>query len=90
MTLDEAKKRLIDAGIALEAQGLGDFTRGHVSLRIPGDPTHFIMKPHSHGFDEMTMETSTCNLEGEKALRHRGRATARSTYIPRYSRSGLT
>jgi L-fuculose-phosphate aldolase len=67
MTLDEAKKRLIDAGIALEAQGLGDFTRGHVSLRIPSDPTHFIMKPHSHGFDEMTMENIvTCNLEGEK------------------------
>ena len=67
MTLDEAKKRLIDAGIALEAQGLGDFTRGHVSLRVPGDPTHFIMKPHSHGFDEMTLENIvTCNMEGEK------------------------
>ena len=67
MTLDEAKKRLIDAGIALEAQGLGDFTRGHVSLRVPGDPGHFLMKPHSHGFDEMTMENIvTCNIEGEK------------------------
>ncbi len=67
MTLEEAKKRLIDAGIALEAYGLGDFTRGHVSLRVPGDPTHFIMKPHSFGMDEMTMENIiTCNLEGEK------------------------
>ena len=67
MTLDEAKKRLIDAGIALEAQGLGDFTRGHVSLRVPGDPGHFIMKPHSFGMDEMTMENIvTCNLDGEK------------------------
>lgn len=67
MTLDEAKRRLIDAGIALEAQGLGDFTRGHVSLRVPGDPNHFIMKPHSFGFDEMNMDNIvTCNIEGEK------------------------
>ncbi len=67
MTPQEAKRKLIDAGIALEAQGLGDFTRGHVSLRVPGDPNHFIMKPHSFGLDEMTMENIvTCNLEGEK------------------------
>lgn len=67
MTLDEAKKRLIDAGIALEAQGLGDFTRGHVSMRTPGDPALFIMKPHSFGFDEMTMSNIvTCTLDGEK------------------------
>lgn len=67
MTPDEAKQRLIEAGLVLESQGLGDFTRGHVSIRVPGDPNHFYLKPHSFGFDEMTMDNIvTCNLEGEK------------------------
>jgi L-fuculose-phosphate aldolase len=67
MTADEARQKLIDAGLILEAQGLGDLTRGHVSIRVPGDPTHFYMKPHSFGFDEITHENIViCNLAGEK------------------------
>jgi len=67
VTEDDARKTLIDAGIAIEAAGLGDFTRGHISVRVPGDPSKFLMKPHSFGFDEMTMENIvTCDLEGEK------------------------
>ena len=67
MTLDEAKQKLIDAGLILEAEGQGDLTRGHVSVRVPGDPSLFFMKPHSHGFSEITMENIViCNLEGEK------------------------
>lgn len=67
MTADEARQKLIDAGRIIEAQGLGDLTRGHVSIRVPGDPTHFYMKPHSYGFDEITPENIVlCNLEGEK------------------------
>ncbi|MDX3894673.1 class II aldolase/adducin family protein [Pusillimonas sp.] len=67
MTLDEAKRKLIDAGKILEDAGQGDLTRGHVSIRMPGDPTLFLMKPHSHGFDEITPENIVvCNLEGEK------------------------
>jgi len=67
MTLDEAKQKLIDAGRILETEGQGDLTRGHVSVRVPGDPDHFLMKPHSHGFDEITEENMVvCNLEGEK------------------------
>lgn len=67
MTGDEARLKLIDAGGILEAQGQGDLTRGHVSIRVPGDPTHFYMKPHSFGFDEITTENIViCNLEGEK------------------------
>ena len=63
----EAKQKLIDSGLILENEGQGDLTRGHVSVRVPGDPTHFYMKPHSYGFDEITMENIvTCNLEGEK------------------------
>ncbi len=67
MNANEFKQKLIDAGRILEAQGQGDLTRGHVSVRVPGDPTHFFMKPHSYGFDEITLENMvTCNLEGEK------------------------
>ena len=62
--VEEAKQKLIDAGRILEAEGHGDLTRGHVSVRVPGDPAHFYMKPHSFGFDEITMENIViCNLE---------------------------
>ena len=67
MTLNELKQRLIDAGHILEAAGQGDLTRGHVSIRSPEDPNIFIIKPHSYGFDEITLENIVvCNLEGEK------------------------
>jgi ribulose-5-phosphate 4-epimerase/fuculose-1-phosphate aldolase len=67
MNADEAKQKLIDAGRILEAEGQGDLTRGHVSIRVPGDPNHFFIKPHSHGFDEITMDNIViCNLDGEK------------------------
>lgn len=67
MTSDEAKQKIIDAGLILEAEGQGDLTRGHVSVRVPGDPSLFFIKPHSHGFDEITLENIViCNLEGEK------------------------
>jgi len=64
---DEIRQKLIDAGRIIEAQGQGDLTRGHISVLVPGDPTHFYMKPHSRGFEEITMENIVvCNLEGEK------------------------
>ena len=64
---DHLKQRLIEAGLILDAHNLGDFTRGHVSVRDPSDPTVFFMKPHSLGFEEITMENIVvCNLEGEK------------------------
>ncbi|MBA9884015.1 class II aldolase/adducin family protein [Ralstonia pickettii] len=67
MTLEEAQQKLIDAGLILETNGQGDFTRGHVSVRMPGDPSKFIMKPHSYGFDEITPENIVvCNIDGEK------------------------
>ena len=67
MTADEARDQLIAAGRILDAYGQGDLTRGHVSLRVPGDPEHFLMKPHSFGFDEITRDNIvTCNLAGEK------------------------
>ena len=67
MTHDEAKQKVIAAGRILEAEGQGDLTRGHVSVRFPDDPTHFYIKPHSRGFDEITMDNIViCNLDGEK------------------------
>jgi L-fuculose-phosphate aldolase len=67
MNSPEARSRLIDAGLVLDAAGQGDLTRGHVSVRVPGDPEHFYMKPHSFGLDEIDQDNMvTCNLAGEK------------------------
>ena len=67
MTDTQLRHMLIDAGRILAFEGQGDLTRGHVSVRVPGDPQHFFMKPHSHGLDEITLENIViCNLEGEK------------------------
>lgn len=63
----EARNKLIAAGRILDDADQGDLTRGHVSLRVPGDPAHFYMKPHSQGLDEITPENIVvCNLAGEK------------------------
>src|SRR5262249_10883717 len=46
--------------------GQDDFTRGHISVRLPDDPTRFLMKPHSVGLDEITMANIlTIGLDGE-------------------------
>jgi L-fuculose-phosphate aldolase len=67
MDANTIKQKLIDSGLILDAQGQGDLTRGHISIRMPGDPTHFFMKPHSYGFDEITLDNIViCNLAGEK------------------------
>jgi L-fuculose-phosphate aldolase len=61
------RHKLIAAGNILDAADQGDLTRGHVSVRVPGDPAHFYMKPHSQGLDEITPENIVvCNLAGEK------------------------
>lgn len=66
MTHDEIKKQMIDAGKVLVAEGQDDFTRGHISVRLPDNPSLFFMKCHSLGLDEITMENIlTINLEGE-------------------------
>lgn len=59
--------KIIDAGKILQNEGLKDLTRGHVSARLPHDPSRFYMKPHSVGFGEITPQNIvTCTLEGEK------------------------
>ena len=54
MANEALKRKLITAGKVLAAAGQGDFTRGHISARLPGKKPLFIMKPHSVGLDEIT------------------------------------
>jgi len=59
------KEQLIVAGKVLVAQGQDDFTRGHISFRLPDNPGLFFMKAHSIGLDEITMQNIlTIDLEG--------------------------
>lgn len=61
----DIKERLIAAGKVLVAEGQDDFTRGHISFRLPDDPGVFFMKPHSIGLDEITMQNIlTIDLQG--------------------------
>lgn len=62
----DLKQQLILAGKVLVAEGHDDFTRGHISVRVPGEPKLFFMKPHSMGLDEITMANIlTIDLEGK-------------------------
>jgi ribulose-5-phosphate 4-epimerase/fuculose-1-phosphate aldolase len=67
MPANPTQQRLIEAGLIIDHHDLGDMTRGHVSIRMPDDPEHFYIKPHSVGFDEITPENMViCNMQGEK------------------------
>ncbi len=65
MAYEKLKETLIVAGKVLVAEGQDDFTRGHISMRCPDNPGHFLMKAHSIGLDEITMDNIlTIDLEG--------------------------
>ncbi|HEY2135315.1 MAG TPA: class II aldolase/adducin family protein [Xanthobacteraceae bacterium] len=65
MSHDELKQKLIWAGKVLVDNGQDDFTRGHISVRLPDNPSLFFMKPHSVGLDEITLDNIlTIDLEG--------------------------
>jgi L-fuculose-phosphate aldolase len=65
MTHEELKQTLILAGKVLVAEGQDDFTRGHISARLPDNPALFFMKPHSLGLDEITPDNIlTIDLDG--------------------------
>ena len=65
-TYDEIKESLIWAGKVLVNEGQDDFTRGHISFRLPDDASLFFMKPHSVGLDEITPDNIlTVDLDGE-------------------------
>jgi L-fuculose-phosphate aldolase len=60
------KEQLIMAGKVLVAEGQDDFTRGHISFRLPDSPSLFFMKAHSIGLDEITMQNIlTIDVEGK-------------------------
>src|ERR1041384_4184800 len=66
MTHAEIREKMIWAGKVLVNEGQDDFTRGHISFRLPDNPSLFFMKCHSLGLDEITPENIlTINLEGE-------------------------
>jgi L-fuculose-phosphate aldolase len=61
----EIQEKLIWAGKVLVDAGQDDLTRGHISVRVPGEPYLFFMKPHSVGLDEITHENIlTIDLDG--------------------------
>ena len=61
----EIKEKMIWAGKVLVNEGQDDFTRGHISFRLPDNPKLFFMKCHSIGLDEITPENIlTIDLEG--------------------------
>jgi L-fuculose-phosphate aldolase len=65
MTHAEIKEKMIWAGKVLVNEGQDDFTRGHISVRLPDNPSLFFMKCHSVGLDEITAENIlTIDLEG--------------------------
>jgi L-ribulose-5-phosphate 4-epimerase len=65
MGQDEIRERMIWAGKVLVAEGQDDFTRGHISFRLPENPSQFLMKPHSVGLDEITRDNIlTIDLDG--------------------------
>lgn len=75
MTTEDAVETLITAGRILEHVGQADMIRGHVSVRVPGNDAHFLMKPHLVGFDEITRDNVlTIDLDGRvvagRARRH--------------------
>jgi ribulose-5-phosphate 4-epimerase/fuculose-1-phosphate aldolase len=64
-THTDIKKQMVMAGRILVAEGQDDFTRGHISMRVPGNPKQFFMKAHSLGLDEITPQNIlTIDLEG--------------------------
>lgn len=71
MTHDAIKQTMILAGRVLVAEHQDDMTRGHISARLPDNPSLFFMKPHSIGLDEITLDNIlTINLEGEVVAGH--------------------
>ena len=66
MSHDELKQKIIWAGKVLVGEGQDDFTRGHISMRLPDDPSRFLMKAHSIGLDEITVDNIlTIDLDGK-------------------------
>jgi L-ribulose-5-phosphate 4-epimerase len=61
------RAKLINAGRILVDEGQGDYVWGHISARLPDNPSRFLMKPGCIGVEEMTHDNIiTVDIEGEK------------------------
>ncbi|MFZ3309148.1 MAG: class II aldolase/adducin family protein [Xanthobacteraceae bacterium] len=64
---DALRVKLADAGRVLAMEGHGDYVAGHISVRLPGEPARFLMKPAGIGIEEMRPDNIiTVDLEGRK------------------------
>jgi L-fuculose-phosphate aldolase len=64
---DQLRATLADAGRVLAMEGHGDYVAGHISVRLPGDPGRFLMKPAGIGIEEMRPDNIiTVDIEGDK------------------------
>jgi L-fuculose-phosphate aldolase len=64
---DQLREKLADAGRVLAVEGHGDYVAGHISVRLPGDPGRFLMKPAGIGIEEMRPDNIiTVDIEGNK------------------------
>ena len=67
MTEDDLRAKLVDAGRVLVSEDQGDYVAGHISVRLPGRPDRFLMKPAGIGLDEMVEDAIiTVDLDGAK------------------------
>lgn len=71
---EDVKQRMVEAGRILEQAGQGDWTRGHISVRVPDAPDRFYMKASKIGLEEITLDNLiTIGLDGEKIAGDLGR-----------------
>src|ERR1041384_7054086 len=61
------RERLVDAGRVLALEGQGDYVAGHISVRLPGEPGRFLIKPAGIGLEEMRPDNIiTVDIEGRR------------------------
>ena len=64
---EDLKQKLVDAGRVMFSEGLGDYVAGHISLRLPDNPSLFLMKPAGIGVEEMNEDNIiVVDLDGMK------------------------
>ncbi|MBM3608401.1 MAG: class II aldolase/adducin family protein, partial [Alphaproteobacteria bacterium] len=64
---EDLKQKLVDAGRVMFSEGLGNYVAGHISLRLPDNPSRFLMKPAGIGVEEMNDDNIiVVDLDGMK------------------------
>ncbi len=61
------RDKLVEAGRILASQGQGDYVAGHITVRLPDEPSRFLMKPAGIVIEEMTSgNIITVDSDGNK------------------------